>query len=358
MDRMGLEEGEVIQHSMMTKSIERAQKKVEENNFGVRKRLLEYDDVMNAQREVVYKRRRHALFGERLKLDIANMLYDTCELIVQNTKATNDFKSFEFDLIRYFSITSPVSESDFAKTTEMELTGKVYKEALKYYNEKCDRSAREAFPIVKNIFEDKDNQFERIVVPFTDGVKSLNVVTDLKRAYETEGKQLIADFEKNITLSIVDEAWKKHLRKMDELKQSVQLAVHEQKDPLLIYKFEAFNLFNGMLNGINKEVISFLFKGDLPQQSAPEIQEAREVSRPKENLQLSKDEIPNSENMNREAGETQPRQVTETIVRDMPKINRNDTVTLKEIATGKTETMKYKKAEALLTTGAWVIVNE
>jgi preprotein translocase subunit SecA len=358
MDRMGLEEGEVIQHSMMTKSIERAQKKVEENNFGVRKRLLEYDDVMNAQREVVYKRRRHALFGERLKLDIANMLYDSCEVIIQNTKATNDFKSFEFDLIRYFSITSRVSESEFTKATEMELTGKVYKEALKYYNEKCERSAREAFPIVKNIYEDKNNQFERIVVPFTDGVKSLSVVTDLKRAYETEGKQLIADFEKNITLSIVDEAWKKHLRKMDELKQSVQLAVHEQKDPLLIYKFEAFNLFNSMLNGVNKEVISFLFKGDLPQQTAPEIQEAREVARPKENLQLSKDEVPNSENMNREAGETQQRQVTETIVRDMPKINRNDTVTLKEIATGKTETMKFKKAESLLSTGAWVIVNE
>ncbi|KDN53995.1 preprotein translocase subunit SecA [Flavobacterium seoulense] len=358
MDRMGLEEGEVIQHSMMTKSIERAQKKVEENNFGVRKRLLEYDDVMNAQREVVYKRRRHALFGERLKLDIANMLYDTCELFVQNTKATNDYKTFEFDLIRYFSITSPVTEAEFLKFNEIELTGKVYKEALKYYNEKCERSAREAFPIVKNIFEDPNNQFERIVVPFTDGVKTLSVVTDLKKAYETEGRQLVADFEKNITLSIVDEAWKKHLRKMDELKQSVQLAVHEQKDPLLIYKFEAFNLFNSMLNGINKEVISFLFKGDLPQQSAPEIEEAREVVRPKEKLQLTKDEIPNSENANREAGETQPRQVTETIVRDMPKINRNDTVTLQQIATGKTESMKYKKAEALLATGEWVIVNE
>lgn len=145
---------------------------------------------------------------------------------------------------------------------------------------------------------------------------------------------------------------------MDELKQSVQLAVHEQKDPLLIYKFEAFNLFNSMLNGINKEVISFLFKGDLPQQSAPEIEEAREVVRPKEKLQLTKDEIPNSENMNREAGETQQRQVTETIVREMPKINRNDTVTLQQIATGKTESMKYKKAEALLATGEWVIVNE
>jgi len=333
-------------------------KKVEENNFGVRKRLLEYDDVMNAQREVVYKRRRHALFGERLKLDIANMLYDTCELFVQNTKATNDYKTFEFDLIRYFSITSPVTEAEFTKLNEIELTGKVYKEALNYYNEKCERSAREAFPIVKNIFEDPNNQFERIVVPFTDGVKTLSVVTDLKKAYETEGKQLVSDFEKNITLSIVDEAWKKHLRKMDELKQSVQLAVHEQKDPLLIYKFEAFNLFNSMLNGINKEVISFLFKGDLPQQSVPEIEEAREVVRPKEKLQLTKDEIPNSDNINREAGETQQRQVTETIVRDMPKINRNDTVTLQQIATGKTESMKFKKAEALLATGEWVIVND
>ncbi|MES2543803.1 MAG: preprotein translocase subunit SecA [Bacteroidota bacterium] len=357
MDRMGLKEGEVIQHSMMTKSIERAQKKVEENNFGVRKRLLEYDDVMNAQREVVYKRRRHALHGERLKLDIANMMYDTCELIVSDNKATNNFKNFEFELIRYFSITSPVTEAEFGKLTEIELTGKVYRATSDYYTEKTNRSAREALPIIKNVYEDKNNQFERIVVPFTDGVKSLSVVTDLKKAYESEGKQLVADFEKNITLAIVDEAWKKHLRKMDELKQSVQLAVHEQKDPLLIYKFEAFNLFNGMLNGVNKEVISFLFKGDLPQQNAPTIQEAREV-RQKEDYKTSKDEIPNSENANREAGQTQQHQVTETIVRDMPKINRNDNVTIQQVATGKTETMKFKKAESLLASGEWVIVNE
>jgi len=251
-----------------------------------------------------------------------------------------------------------VTESEFVKMSEIELAGKVYKEALKYYTEKCDRSAREAFPIVKNIYEDPNNQYERIVVPFTDGVKSFSVVTDLKKAYETEGKQLIADFEKNITLAIVDEAWKKHLRKMDELKQSVQLAVHEQKDPLLIYKFEAFNLFSSMLNGINKEVISFLFKGDLPQQSAPAIEDAKEVTRPKEKLQLSKDEIPSSESANREAGQTQQRQVTETIVRDMPKINRNDTVTIQQVSTGKTESMKYKKAESLLASGEWVLVNE
>ena len=357
MDRMGLQEGEVIQHSMMTKSIERAQKKVEENNFGVRKRLLEYDDVMNAQREVVYKRRRHALFGERLKLDIANMLYDTCELIVANNKLSNDFKNFEFELIRYFSITSPVSESDFTKLNEMELTGKVYKATLDFYTEKTARSAREAFPIIKSVYEDPNNQFERIVVPFSDGIKSLNVVTDLKKAYDTAGAQLVADFEKNITLAIVDEAWKKHLRKMDELKQSVQLAVHEQKDPLLIYKLEAFNLFRSMLDNVNKEVISFLFKGDLPAQENQRIQEAKEVERPKDDYQLNKDEIENSESINREAGQTQARQVTETIVRDQPKINRNDTVTIQEVATGKTETMKYKKAESLLAAGTWVLVS-
>ena len=350
----------MIQHSMMTKSIERAQKKVEENNFGVRKRLLEYDDVMNAQREVVYKRRRHALHGERLKVDIANMMYDTCEVIVEANKPRNDFKNFEFELIRYFSITSPVSESEFEKMSESELTGKVYKATLEFYTEKTERSAREAFPIIKNVFEDKNNQFERIVVPFTDGIKSLNVVTDLKKAYESQGKQLIADFEKNITLAIVDEAWKKHLRKMDELKQSVQLAVHEQKDPLLIYKFEAFNLFSSMLNGVNKEVISFLFKGDLPQQNVPSIQEAKQV-KVKENYKTSKDEVPNSDTLaeqNREAGQTQQRQVTETIVREMPKINRNDTVTIKHVLSGKTDTLKYKKAEGMINSGEWVIVND
>ncbi|SDG76681.1 protein translocase subunit secA [Flavobacterium omnivorum] len=356
MDRMGLQEGEVIQHSMMTKSIERAQKKVEENNFGVRKRLLEYDDVMNAQREVVYKRRRHALFGERLKLDIANMLYDTCELIIDQNKATNNFKNYEFELIRYFSITSPVTESEFTKLSEMELTGKVYKATLEYYTEKTERSAREAFPIIKSVYEDKNNQFERIVVPFTDGIKSLNVVTDLKAAYESEGAQLVADFEKNITLAIVDEAWKKHLRKMDELKQSVQLAVHEQKDPLLIYKLEAFNLFRAMIENVNKEVISFLFKGDLPAQENQQIQEAVDVT-PREDYELSKDEIVSSEAANREAGETQQRQVTETIVRDMPKINRNDTVTIQNVANGQVQEMKYKKAESLIASGQWVLVN-
>jgi len=364
MDRMGLKEGEVIQHSMMTKSIERAQKKVEENNFGVRKRLLEYDDVMNSQREVVYKRRRHALEGERLKVDIANMMYDTAEVIAESNKATSDFKNFEFELIRTFSISSPVSESDFAKLTERELAGKVYKAVIEAYAEKTERNAAEAFLVIKNVYENNNGQYERIVVPFTDGIKTLNVVTNLDKAYESGGKTLITDFEKNITLAIVDEAWKKHLRKMDELKQSVQLAVHEQKDPLLIYKFEAFNLFKKTIDGINKEVISFLFKGDLPSQNTNNIQEARQQpAQRQEKLTETKDEVMNTDEMAAKAREVseqsqQRQQVTETVVRDAPKINRNDNVTIKHVMSGKTETMKFKKAEGLLATGEWIITHE
>ncbi len=358
MDRIGLKEGEVIQHSMMTKSIERAQKKVEENNFGVRKRLLEYDDVMNAQREVVYKRRRHALHGERLKVDIANMMYDTCELVVEQNKLAEDFKNFEFELIRYFSISAPVTQSEFAKLSAREITGKTYKAVLAHYEEKIARDAREAYPIIKNVYENNNGQYQRIIVPFTDGIKSLNVVTDLEKAYTSEGRSLVADFEKNITLAIVDEAWKKHLRKMDELKQSVQLAVHEQKDPLLIYKFEAFNLFKKMIDDVNKEVISFLFKGDLPHRNE-NIQEARQETRQEQYTETKEDlDAPASEA--KRAGEmaSQRPQVTETITREMPKINRNDTVTIKHVMSGKSETMKYKKAESMLASGEWVLVNE
>lgn len=363
MDRMGLKEGEVIQHSMMTKSIERAQKKVEENNFGIRKRLLEYDDVMNAQREVVYKRRRHALEGDRLQLDIANMVYDTCELIADTNKAANDFKNFEFELIKYFSITAPVPEEEFAKLGFQEIAGETYGAAYEYYQNKMERNAATAYPVIKQVYEDSSNKFERIVVPFTDGIKTLNVVTDLKDAYESEGKQLVTDFEKNITLAIIDDAWKTHLRKMDELKQSVQLAVHEQKDPLLIYKFEAFELFKSMIEKVNKDVVSFLFKGELPSSDTNEIQEARTVRRKRENLKTTKEEIPNSDELaaqNRAAGQTQGRrpQVTETIVRERPKIGRNEKVTIKNIMSGESKTIKFKQAEPLLDKGEWVLIDQ
>ncbi len=360
MDRMGLEEGEVIQHSMMTKSIERAQKKVEENNFGVRKRLLEYDDVMNAQREVVYKRRRHALEGDRLKLDIANMIYDTCEILVESNQAAADFKNFEFELIKYFSMTSPIEEHKFLKGDIIELTRLVYDAAYEHYEEKMGRASQIAFPVIKNVFEDKTNKFERIVVPFTDGVKTLNVITNLEEAYNSNGKQLINDFEKNITLAMVDEAWKTHLRKMDELKQSVQLAVHEQKDPLLIYKFEAFELFKNMIEQVNKDIISFLFKGELPDEESQKIQEARQIARKNEKLNLSKEEIPNTDELaaqNRAAGATQGQRqnVTETIVREHAKIGRNERVTIKNIMNGEVKTLKYKQAEPLLSKGEWVL---
>ncbi|WP_445381708.1 preprotein translocase subunit SecA [Robiginitalea sp. IMCC43444] len=363
MDRMGLKEGEVIQHSMMTKSIERAQKKVEENNFGIRKRLLEYDDVMNAQREVVYKRRRHALQGDRLKVDIANMIYDTCEVIAETNKMAGDYKNFEFELIKFFSITSPIEEEAFGKMSFQEIAQKIYAEIYTHYQDKMQRSAATAYPVIKKVYEDNANNFERIVVPFTDGIKTLNVVTNLKDAYESNGKQLVTDFEKNITLAIIDDAWKTHLRKMDELKQSVQLAVHEQKDPLLIYKFEAFELFKGMIEKVNKEVVSFLFKGELPSGNTQEIQEARQVRRPKEKLRTSKEEIPNSDELaarNRAAGQHQGQrpQVTETITREKPKIGRNERVTIKNVMSGENKTLKFKQAEPLIAKGEWVLIED
>jgi preprotein translocase subunit SecA len=359
MDRMGLEEGEVIQHSMISKSIERAQKKVEENQFGVRKRLLEYDDVMNSQREVVYKRRYNALFGERLRVDLANMIYDTSEIISEENKASNNFKNFEFELIRYFSMSSPISSDEFSGMSSQEIAGKVYKTAFQQYLTKMERNAELAFPVIKNVYENQRDKFKRIVVPFTDGVKSLQVVTDLEKSYQTNGKQLVTDFEKNISLAIIDDAWKTHLRKMDELKQSVQLAVHEQKDPLLIYKFESFELFKSMIDQVNKEVISFLFKGEIPQETANIIQEAK--SRQREKTQTSKENIPNLDErsaQSRSAGNTQGRQQKiETVVREMPKIGRNDRVVIKNVISGENKTVKYKQAEPLIVKGEWVLVN-
>jgi preprotein translocase subunit SecA len=355
MDRMGLKEGEVIQHSMMTKSIERAQKKVEENNFGIRKRLLEYDDVMNSQREIVYKQRRHALNGERLKVDIFNMIYDTAEVITENNKLVNDFKGFEFDLIKTFNIDSSISEDDFKKQNVLQIASKVYKAALEHYHLKTQKDLANANPVIKQVYLSNNGQFERIVVPFSDGNTTMNVVTNLEKAYQTAGKSLITDFEKNVTLGIVDEAWKKHLRKMDEMKQAVQLAVHEQKDPLLIYKFEAFKLFKEMIEKVNKDIVGFLFKGEVPVLNI--VNEAPIEQKRKSNYTESKEGFNDnhSEELIEHHHQNRPKQ--ETVVRDQPKINRNDNVTIKHIMSGKTETMKYKKAEPMVISGEWVIVN-
>tara|TARA_R110002073_G_scaffold72537_1_gene177616 strand:+ start:641188 stop:644520 length:3333 start_codon:yes stop_codon:yes gene_type:complete len=354
MDRMGLKEGEMIQHSMISKSIERAQKKVEENNFGIRKRLLEYDDIMNSQREVVYKRRRHALYGERLQVDIVNMVYDTCESIVLENKAANDYTNFEFELIRFSSTTSPFSKEEFESKSEQELIDALFDIVYKHYQEKIARNVEAVFPVIKDVYEKQANQYERIAVPFTDGVKTLNVVTNLKDAYESKGKQLVTDFEKNISLAIIDDTWKDHLRRMDELKQSVQNATYEQKDPLLIYKFEAFELFKKMIDKVNKEVLSFLFKGELPNQSAQQVSQALEQKR--EKVQVSKADY-RSPTQESGAHQTQEQQVTETIVRTERKIGRNERVTIKNVVSGENKEVKYKQAIPLIEKGEWVVVD-
>ncbi|MDB4098511.1 preprotein translocase subunit SecA [Polaribacter sp.] len=352
MDRMGLKEGEVIQHSMISKSIERAQKKVEENNFGIRKRLLEYDDIMNAQREFVYKRRRNALDGKRLQVDIANMIYETCESIINNNKIAKDFKNFEFELIKFSSMTSPISEEEFEKLTAKEIADKLFDIVSEHYKNKIERNAVLAFPVIKDVFENEGDKYERIVVPFTDGIKSLQVVTNLKEAYETQGKSLVTDFEKNITLAIIDENWKDHLRKMDELKHSVQNASYEQKDPLLIYKFEAFELFKLTVDEINKEVLSFLFKGELPAQSN-QISEARDHK--KERLNTSKADVQNSSEQ-AISNSRQQSEPVETVVRDQPKIGRNERVTIKNVMSGEQKEVKFKQAIPLIEKGEWVVL--
>ncbi len=355
MDRMGLEEGEVIQHSMVTKSIERAQRKVEENNFGTRKRLLEYDDVMNSQREVIYRRRRHALYGERMQVDIANMFYDTIESIVSENQPAKDFENFKLDLLRVFSIESPVDQSAFEKTNADELVSLLHNEVLKAYTIKNERIAEMAMPVIKNVYDNQKNQYQNIVVPITDGQKAVQVVTNLEKAVSSNGRQLIRDFEKGISLAMIDDKWKEHLRDMDDLRQSVGTAQYEQKDPLLIYKFEAFELFKSMMEILNREVASFLFKGSLPtQQEAPQVQQAPAARKSAyDKMQTSHPQLNTSgggEQARPEAPKRQP------MVADK-KVGRNDLVTVQNLSTGEKQEMKFKKAEGLIATQKWILID-
>jgi preprotein translocase subunit SecA len=276
MVRMGIEEGEVIQHSMISNSIERAQKKVEENNFGIRKRLLEYDDVMNSQRTVVYTKRKNALFGERLDVDLNNTVFDVVEDVVTEYKEQNNYEGFTLELIRLFSADTEISQDDFTGTPVNKLVDRVFEEVTDFYKRKSDAIAEQAYPVLKDVFASRGNIIENIMVPFTDGVHGIQVAVPLKKAVDNGGLEVVKSFEKNVTLFLIDDAWKEHLREMDELKQSVQNAVYEQKDPLLVYKFEAFELFRQMLATVNKEIVSFLFRGGIATQQAPDqVQEAR-----------------------------------------------------------------------------------
>lgn len=276
MVKMGIEEGEMIQHSMISNSIERAQRKVEENNFGIRKRLLEYDDVMNSQRTVIYSKRKNALFGDRLDVDINNTILDVAEDIVTEYKEANNYEGFGLELMRIFSVNFDISHEDFNDISISKLTEQVSQAVLEFYKRKQDAIAKQAFPVLKDVFDTRGEYIENVVVPFTDGVNGIQVAVPLKKAIQNKGLEVFKSFEKNVTLYLIDDAWKEHLREMDELKQSVQNAVYEQKDPLLVYKFEAFELFRDMLASVNKDLVSFLFRGVIPVQQAPdEVREAR-----------------------------------------------------------------------------------
>jgi preprotein translocase subunit SecA len=275
MDKLGLKDGEMIQHPMITKSIERAQKKVEENNFGIRKRLLEYDDVMNSQREVIYKKRRHALLGERLSLDVANMMYDVTESLVDTYHKDGDFENFDMDLIRTFSMDSPVPRQEYLKNISTQVIDAVYAKVLDTYKRKVETISQQAYPVLKDVYERMSHVYENVVVPISDGVRVFQVVTNLKATAESEGRELAKSYEKTVVLATIDEVWKEHLREMDELKQSVQNATYEQKDPLLIYKFESFELFKAVVTKVNKDVVSTLMKGHIPSQDPDQVQEAQ-----------------------------------------------------------------------------------
>jgi preprotein translocase subunit SecA len=322
MDRLGLKDGEMIQHSMITKSIERAQKKVEENNFGIRKRLLEYDDVMNSQREVIYSKRRHALLGERLTVDIANMMYDVTENTVGVNKETGDFEEFQFGLMRTLSVDSPVSRQEFLKDGNQAIIDAVYDKVLDAYRRKGEVISSTALPVLKDVYERMSATYENVVVPITDGARTYSVITNLKSAVASEGKELLRSFEKTAVLATIDDAWREHLREMDDLKQSVQNASYEQKDPLLIYKFESFELFRTMVNKVNMDVVSLLMKGTIPITSPDNVREAQrrkqvDMSR----LRTQKSEF---EGYGSGGGSPEKKQQQTAPVRVDKKVGRND----------------------------------
>ena len=291
MVKMGIEDGEVIQHSMITNSIERAQKKVEENNFGVRKRLLEYDDVMNSQRTVIYAKRRNALFGDRLDVDMSNMVFDVAEDVVTEYKDQANYEGFRLEVIKNFSVDPAITEQEFNTKNIYTLTDMLFEEVTAFYARKSESVIQQSMSVLKQVYAERGEQIEQVVVPFTDGIRHIQVPVSLKKAIDNNGREVTKAFEKTIILALIDDSWKEHLREMDDLKQSVQNAVYEQKDPLIIYKMEAFNLFKSMLSIVNKEVVSFLYKGGIPVQE--EVATNREVKAPKQSqakLRMSKPE--------------------------------------------------------------------
>lgn len=330
MDKLGHVDGDVIQHSMISKSIERAQKKVEENNFGIRKRLLEYDDVMNSQREVIYTRRRNALFGERLALDLDNAFYDSCNLVASMFDSNRNYEDFKVEVARDFAFEPNVSEQEFLTTPVNTLTEKLYAQLKETYSRKCEFIKEQTAPVLNNIWQQNGDKIQNIAVPFTDGVRGLQIITPLQSTVESKGKDLIDAVERQITLNFIDDGWKTHLRQMDEMKQSVQLASYEQKDPLLIYKFEAFNLFKTMVGDTNKQIVSFLLRSGIPMEDPRDIHQAEVEKTDMSHMVSNREEIDEagvaygvSKNDMYTSSSTAP--VRQAPVRNMePKIGRND----------------------------------
>jgi preprotein translocase subunit SecA len=319
MDFAGYKEGEVIQHSMITKSIERAQKKVEENNFGVRKRLLEYDDVMNKQRTVIYKKRNHALFGERLALDLDNAFYQVIENLSFTHKTTNDFDALKLALIVQVGLDTKITKEAFAAAKENDLAESLYQEAIAHYEYKKKDMMQNSIPVFKNIRTQGGKHIENVIVPVSDGKTVFNVLVNLDKNLDTQGAALATEFEKSISLSLIDDAWKEHLRAMDDLKQSVQTATYEQKDPLVIYKMEAFELFRKMDIEINYKMVQFLCHAHIPME-ANEVKEGRQ-----QKTDLSKLSANRTENGTPTENEyhdpSAPKQAPVSVG---PKIGRND----------------------------------
>jgi len=359
MDRMGHEEGEVIQHSMITKSIERAQKKVEENNFGIRKRLLEFDDVMNSQRTAIYNRRKNALFGDKLDLDIDNMIFDISNVIILNTQQNSDFEDFKYQVISNFGIESPFSEKELLEKDASALTDRLYESAKEKYQRKINNIKSQAFPVIKNIYENQSDSIENIVMPFTDGRKALKVVAKLEKVYESEGAEALKALERNITLAFIDNEWKEHLREMDFLKQSVYHAQYEQKDPLLIYKLEGYELFQSMMDKMNKDIISFLMKCQLhdPNENTVSSAPAPRPNQDLSQLKAVREDVAQSTRMNSEmAQQNQSPAVKHSPVMVAKKPGRNEKVKILNLQNGETKELKFKQAEPLINSGSWQMV--
>ncbi|MFM9838383.1 MAG: preprotein translocase subunit SecA [Cyclobacteriaceae bacterium] len=356
MDRLGLKEGEVISHSMVTNSIERAQKKVEENNFGIRKRLLEYDNVMNSQREVIYKRRKNALFGERLQLDILTMLFDTCDDLVANGKAGEKVDDFKLNALSILGVDFVISQEEFAKLDQAVISERLYEGALKQYSHKNKLAAEKAMPIVTDIYKTRGATIQDILVPFSDGTKQIGVAANLKKCVETKNAELIKSMEKMITLAIIDQQWKEHLRDMDDLKQSVQNAVYEQKDPLLIYKFEGFEAFKRFIAKVNEETVSFLMKGDIPVQDSDQVQEARAQKRQR----LSEQKEESRSLLQGGSAAPQQERTEEKImpVKSEKIAGRNDKVTVQYQNGTVMKDVKYKKVEDDILAGRCIVIEQ